>query len=128
MSIKSPDPIDIAVGQRVRARRIAIGMSQETLADAMGLTFQQVQKYEKGTNRISASRLVKISETLHCEVPELFGCDVKRSPNNHGGDETTVLKLLADKNVRRGVLALAKLTAAEQANLAFIMERMARRA
>lgn len=61
---KSPNPIDRHVGSRVRMRRMMVGMSQEKLGDALGLTFQQVQKYEKGTNRISASRLQHIASIL----------------------------------------------------------------
>ena len=67
---KVPNPIDQHVGSRVRMRRVLIGMSQEKLGDALGLTFQQVQKYEKGTNRIGASRLQEISKTLN--VPPAF--------------------------------------------------------
>lgn len=61
---KAPNDVDRHVGARVRMRRILLGFSQEKLADALGLTFQQVQKYEKGTNRISASRLQQISGAL----------------------------------------------------------------
>ena len=57
MSAKTPNPVDKYVGSRVRMRRIMLGMSQEKLGEALGLTFQQVQKYEKGTNRVGASRL-----------------------------------------------------------------------
>jgi transcriptional regulator with XRE-family HTH domain len=67
---KAPNPIDRHVGARVRMRRILLGMSQEKLGEALGLTFQQVQKYEKGTNRIGASRLQQISTTLN--VPPSF--------------------------------------------------------
>jgi transcriptional regulator with XRE-family HTH domain len=67
---KSPNPIDKHVGSRVRMRRILIGMSQERLGGALGLTFQQVQKYEKGTNRIGASRLQQIAGVLN--VPPAF--------------------------------------------------------
>jgi transcriptional regulator with XRE-family HTH domain len=68
---KTPDPIDKYVGSRVRMRRILLGFSQEKLGAALGLTFQQVQKYEKGTNRISASRLQEISKTLNI-APSYF--------------------------------------------------------
>lgn len=67
---KSPNPVDIHVGSRVRLRRMMIGMSQERLGEKLGLTFQQVQKYEKGANRIGASRLFAISKIL--EVPVEF--------------------------------------------------------
>ncbi len=65
---KSTGSIDKEVGSRVRMRRISIGMSQEKLGDLLGLTFQQVQKYEKGTNRVSASRLQQIATLLGVEV------------------------------------------------------------
>jgi transcriptional regulator with XRE-family HTH domain len=67
---KSPNPVDLHVGTKVRMRRILLGMTQGKLGEALGLTFQQVQKYEKGTNRISASRLQQISATL--QVPPSF--------------------------------------------------------
>ena len=69
---KTPNPIDKHVGSPVRMRRIMLGMSQETLGDGLGLTFQQVQKYEKGTNRIGASRLQQISLILQIPVPFFF--------------------------------------------------------
>src|SRR5207247_552189 len=72
MSTKAPNPVDKYVGSRVRMRRIMLGMSQEKLGDALGLTFQQVQKYEKGTNRVGASRLQQISEILQVPVSFLF--------------------------------------------------------
>ena len=62
MAKKAPNPIDKHVGSRVRMRRMMLSMSQEKLGDALGLTFQQVQKYEKGTNRIGASRLQQIAQ------------------------------------------------------------------
>ena len=69
----SPHPLDIALGSRVRLRRKELGYSQDQLARATGITFQQVQKYEHGTNRISFSRLVEISEALECSVGDLIG-------------------------------------------------------
>ncbi|MFE1601377.1 helix-turn-helix domain-containing protein [Methylobacterium sp. ID0610] len=65
---KAPDPIDRHVGHRVRVRRLLVGVSQEKLGDALGVTFQQIQKYEKGANRISASRLQQIAEMLGVPV------------------------------------------------------------
>src|SRR5438105_12542210 len=69
---KAPNPIDKHVGSRVRMRRMMLAMSQEKLGDALGLTFQQVQKYEKGANRIGASRLQQISHTLQVPVAFFF--------------------------------------------------------
>jgi transcriptional regulator with XRE-family HTH domain len=69
---KAPNPVDKHVGARVRARRILVGMSQEKLGNSLGLTFQQIQKYEKGTNRIGASRLQNISKSLNVPVSYFF--------------------------------------------------------
>lgn len=67
-----PHPIDIHVGERVRARRLLTGLSQDAFASKLGITFQQVQKYEKGANRISASRLYRISKILNVPVAYFF--------------------------------------------------------
>lgn len=72
MAKKTPDPIDKHVGQRVRMQRMLLGLSQEKLGDAIGLTFQQVQKYEKGTNRISSSRLQHIADVFSVPVAFFF--------------------------------------------------------
>jgi len=77
---KSPNPVDKHVGLRVRMRRMMLAMSQEKLGNALGLTFQQVQKYEKGTNRIGASRLQQISHILQVPVAFFF----EGAPNLHG--------------------------------------------
>src|ERR1700728_862056 len=72
MAKKAPNPIDKHVGSRVRMRRMLMSMSQEKLGNALGLTFQQVQKYEKGTNRIGASRLQQIAGALKVPVAFFF--------------------------------------------------------
>jgi transcriptional regulator with XRE-family HTH domain len=69
---KKPHPIDVHVGGRVRLRRTMLGMSQDKLADALGLTFQQVQKYEKGVNRIGASRVFEIARVLNVPIQFFF--------------------------------------------------------
>jgi transcriptional regulator with XRE-family HTH domain len=69
---RKPNPMDIHVGSRVRLRRMVVGMSQEKLGERMGLTFQQIQKYEKGTNRIGASRLFQLSQILDVTVQFFF--------------------------------------------------------
>jgi transcriptional regulator with XRE-family HTH domain len=69
---RKPNPMDIHVGSRVRLRRMVIGMSQEKLGEKMGLTFQQIQKYEKGTNRIGASRLFQLSQIMDVPVQFFF--------------------------------------------------------
>src|SRR3982750_1795865 len=72
MAKKAPNPTDKHVGARVRMRRMMLGMSQEKLGDALDLTFQQVQKYEKGANRIGASRLQQISHILQVPISFFF--------------------------------------------------------
>ena len=68
-----PNPIDVHVGGRIRMRRLLLGMNQETLANALGLTFQQVQKYEGGANRVSASRLSAMADILSVPISYFFG-------------------------------------------------------
>tara|TARA_B100000676_G_C18083445_1_gene853065 strand:+ start:2835 stop:3311 length:477 start_codon:yes stop_codon:yes gene_type:complete len=79
----NPNPIDIHVGGRVRLRRTLLGMSQEKLAQALGLTFQQIQKYERGANRIGSSRLFKLSQIL--DVPVSFFFDDMTKETATGG-------------------------------------------
>ena len=68
----TPNPIDVHVGKRLRQRRNVLGMSQEKLADQLGITFQQVQKYERGTNRVGASRLFQIGRALGVPTSHFF--------------------------------------------------------
>jgi transcriptional regulator with XRE-family HTH domain len=72
MLVKSPNATDKHVGARVRMRRLMLGMSQTKLGEAVGLTFQQIHKYEKGTNRIGGSRLQQFAHILHVPVPFFF--------------------------------------------------------
>jgi len=131
---KKPHPIDIHVGGRVRLRRIMLGMSQDKLGDALGLTFQQIQKYEKGINRIGSSRIFEISRILSVPIQFLFDdFDVEKGVS-YGFAETeaqpensSLLELLntpegvqlcryfaaiEDSKVRRRVLDLVKTLAA----------------
>lgn len=78
---KKPNPIDVHVGSRIRLRRTMLGMSQEKLGDSLGITFQQIQKYEKGTNRVGASRLQNISGILNVPVAFFF----EDAPGEHAG-------------------------------------------
>ena len=72
LSSGAPNPVDVHVGNRVRLRRTLLGISQEKLGEAIGLTFQQVQKYERGANRIGASRLWDLSLVLNCPVSYFY--------------------------------------------------------
>jgi transcriptional regulator with XRE-family HTH domain len=124
---KSPSPIDKHVGSRVRVRRLSVGMSQSRLAAALGLTFQQVQKYEKGMNRISASRLLEIGRLLEAPVAYFFegapGSAVEIVGFAEGGEPNSLLEFgntreglelnrafvrIGDARVRRSVLDLVR--------------------
>jgi transcriptional regulator with XRE-family HTH domain len=79
MTREGPDPIDVAVGARIRIRRRWLGFSQTQLANALGITFQQVQKYERGANRVSFSRLMQVVDALNCHLTDLTeGLDPER--------------------------------------------------
>jgi len=87
------NPLDIALGARIRVRRKSLGLSQDDLAVQVGLTFQQIQKYERGANRVSFSRLVEIARTLKCRVQDLIGdLDVEGEVSDQVAAEAVQLK------------------------------------
>ncbi len=88
-STKAPDPMDIALGAAVRIRRRTMGISQEALAEQCGVSFQQIQKYENGANRISFSRLVQIARALKCRVVDLM--DVLDAPEREATGDLDLL-------------------------------------
>ena len=126
----TPHPLDIALGARVRLRRKELGLSQDQLARAVGITFQQVQKYEHGTNRISFSRLVEICEALECGVVDLVGnLDKSKSSGSLSKQiafltepgATDLLEAYASIDSpkrRRAILNLARQLASDQAETA----------
>jgi transcriptional regulator with XRE-family HTH domain len=111
-----PDPIDVEVGARIRARRVFLGMSQTKLAVALGLTFQQVQKYERGDNRVSASTLVRVGKALDISVASLVGESgtssegpMFRHLSTPGAfDLLDSFARIQDSEVRRAMVRLAK--------------------
>jgi transcriptional regulator with XRE-family HTH domain len=107
---KAPNPIDKHVGSRVRMRRMMLGMSQEKLGDALGLTFQQVQKYEKGTNRIGASRLQQIAQILQVQVSFFFegAPNILPNSNQDGFSEASSPAYVSDFLASSDGLALTK--------------------
>lgn len=131
-SKKAPNPIDIHVGSRVRLRRMMMSMSQEKLGEHLGITFQQIQKYEKGTNRIGASRLQHIATVLEVPVSFFFE-DAPGTPEQAAGlveskSENFVIDFLSsseglqlnrafvqikDPKVRRKVVDLVRAIAGE---------------
>jgi transcriptional regulator with XRE-family HTH domain len=70
--LEEPHPVDIHVGRRVQEKRLGLGLTQSALARALGVSFQQVQKYEKGTNRVSASKLFEMADFMKVEIPYFF--------------------------------------------------------
>src|SRR6202051_4027587 len=89
----TPNKLDVALGLRIRQRRKALGVSQTALADSIGLTFQQIQKYERGFNRVSFSRLVDIAHALNCRVIDLVGdLDGATLPSPPFGQDTAHLR------------------------------------
>ena len=104
---KTPNPTDKHVGSRVRMRRMMLSMSQEKLGDALDLTFQQVQKYEKGTNRIGASRLQQISQILQVPVSFFFE-GAPAGSESHGAVEAPSPAYVSDFLATSDGLALTK--------------------
>ena len=129
---KNPNPIDRHVGSRVRMRRMIVGMSQEKLGEALGLTFQQVQKYEKGTNRIGASRLQQIAKVLgvpiefffegapHVSSQGVVSSDVAPGyvadflSTSEGVQLTRAFVRITDPKVRRRLISLVKAMAGDE--------------
>ncbi|NYT31803.1 MULTISPECIES: helix-turn-helix transcriptional regulator [Rhizobium] len=120
MKAKSPNSIDVYVGNRVRVRRKTLGMTQNGLAELLGITFQQIQKYEKGTNRIGASRLQRISEILRVPVGFFFENGGSGPIDGATNELNTFLSskeglalnkafiAIEDPNIRQKLVALAK--------------------
>jgi transcriptional regulator with XRE-family HTH domain len=109
MPKKAPNPTDKHVGARVRMRRMMLGMSQEKLGDALGLTFQQVQKYEKGANRIGASRLQQIAHILQVPVSFFFeGAPTAPGFTAHASGEAPSPSYVSDFLATSDGLALTK--------------------
>ena len=110
--VSGPNPVDVHVGARVRKRRTLLGMSQEKLGDAIGLTFQQVQKYERGVNRIGSSRLFDLGRVL--DVPVAYFFDempdevAARSPAQRSGNSTADFGHARDPMARRETLELVR--------------------
>lgn len=108
-----PNPVDVHVGSRVRLRRTLLGLSQEKLGDALGLTFQQVQKYERGANRIGASRLFDLSRVLDVPVSFFFddmetGVSDRAVSNEMGFAEAAQATFESDPMAKRETLELVR--------------------
>jgi len=129
MNNKTPDDVDIRVGHSIRAHRLAAGLSQSELAESLGVTFQQVQKYEKGVNRVGAGRLTRIARVLKVPVATFFESGTETHAR-HEPSTVVPLHLIADRSawkllaayaeirnrdIRHGILTLVEGIAATQA-------------
>jgi transcriptional regulator with XRE-family HTH domain len=107
---RSPSTTDTDIGQRIRARRLEQGLSQTELAVKIGLTFQQVQKYEKGTNRVGGGRLSQIAEVLEVKPSYFFASE---DVSNGGTDRTEIFQLLSEGKAKAGIRILRALSKIE---------------
>jgi transcriptional regulator with XRE-family HTH domain len=122
LSNKTPDPMDVALGAAVRIRRRTIGMSQEALAEQCGVSFQQIQKYENGANRISFSRLVQIARALRCRVVDLM--DVLDTPGHDAVGDLDLLSRMRTPGALELLAAFEKLPQDARASLVSFMRAL----
>ena len=122
---KSPEPKDIEIGRLIRAQRLLCGFSQTELADAIGVTFQQVQKYEKGVNRVGAGRLARIADTLG--VPISFFFEGAPGPKTAAGNVNEALGLIRTAGSLRLVRAFENMPSDARGHFLALVEILADR-
>jgi transcriptional regulator with XRE-family HTH domain len=106
---RSPTNIDAHVGGRLRDRRITLGMSKQALAETLGVTYQQLQKYEKGTNRLSASRLYQLAHVLNMPIPRFFeGIDGGAAELQDSMRNPEILRFVREYHRIKGMVARAR--------------------
>lgn len=128
MRKRSPTAADSEVGESIRAHRLIAGMSQTDLAKKLGVSFQQVQKYEKGTNRVGAGRLPQIAEIFNIPISALFNASAETSPSR-GKATAAPVKLITDPNVLKLLTAYSDITdRAIRRCIAELVERIAKTA
>jgi transcriptional regulator with XRE-family HTH domain len=127
MSPKAPGALDRYVGTRVRQRRLEVGMSQEKLGEALGITFQQVQKYEKGTNRVSVSRLHQIAETLGVPLSYFYEGGTSGGGGAKADDEQTSVtsQFLASADAPAIMRAVVKMSNTDRRQAVEFVEQLA---
>ena len=123
LSTKAPDPMDIALGAAVRIRRRSLGISQEALAEQCGVSFQQIQKYENGANRISFSRLVQIARALQCRVVDLM--DVLDAPDGQGAGDLDILTRMRTPGALELLSAYERLSPDTRSSLLVLLRTLA---
>ena len=119
---KSPEPKDIEIGRLIRAQRLLCGMSQTELADAIGVAFQQVQKYEKGVNRVGSGRLYRIANTL--KVPVTYFFDGLAGPKKVAGNISGGLEFVRTAGTLRLLRAFEKMDRRAQGHFLALIEIM----
>lgn len=107
---KGPDPVDVEVGKRIRAHRLWRGLSQGALGRALGMTFQQIQKYEKGTNRVSASRIVEIAKVFGVPPANLFPDHTASARHGHEDMIGTFAGFIQNSEARELNMAFARVS------------------
>jgi len=125
MATRKPDPVDIEVGRHIKVQRLAAGLSQTELGESIGVTFQQVQKYEKGANRVGAGRLTQIARGLKIPVNTFFeGHDHIEKAAQQGG--VSPLSLITHPHAFRLLQAYSTLTNGElRRSIVELVERVA---
>ncbi|HEU0058433.1 MAG TPA: helix-turn-helix transcriptional regulator [Hyphomicrobiaceae bacterium] len=121
---KKPDPVDVLVGQNIKLHRLAKSMSQEELAQKLGLTFQQLQKYERGINRVGGGRLFRIASILGIEISSFF--EGAERPERVPGQSFSPLSLISDPQPFRLVQAFSRISDPEmRRTLVSLVEKIA---
>jgi transcriptional regulator with XRE-family HTH domain len=121
---KKPDPVDMLVGRNIKLHRLAKAMSQEDLAHKLGLTFQQLQKYERGINRVGGGRLFRIASILGIEISAFF--EGAERPERTQVDDFSPLNLIADPQSFRLAQAFSRITDPEmRRTLVGLIEKIA---
>ena len=125
-SAKAPDPMDVALGAAERIRRKTLGISQEALAEQCGISFQQIQKYENGANRISFSRLVQIARALQCRVVDLM--DVLDGPDREATGDLDLLTRMRTPGALELLAAYEQMTPDARASLVTLLRALTNQA
>jgi transcriptional regulator with XRE-family HTH domain len=120
---RSVNPMHVKMGNRIRAARIALGMSQNELGDVLGVSFQQVQKYEKGTNRVDSSRMIDIAAALNVTLEELMGYNGNPKQN---AAQTQIDAMLATREGIQVLNAMAELNSAQRQFIVDVARRLPR--
>jgi len=121
--VRRPTDVDVRIGQHLRARRMLLGMSQEKLGERLGLTFQQIQKYEKGVNRISVSRLIDLCRAVDCSIPDFFA-ELENAPETSAA-QASIEAITAFEGSAKAVKSLSRLSQPKRRAVLDLIEALA---